>query len=1016
MSLVSALAVQLGDAAGQNELRTMLGLYNLLVEAVDRVRVNRQAALALSQRISEMLDAVRWIGEQDGSECIASSLVAVHGALQGAQDAISAIGQNSYLSQLLHQQRDKEAIVNVVERVDATFKVLMMELRLHAGEMAHALTSQLDALLQDRVDDIQRLAAPPPSPASIPPNPQIHFGRLQELSTIVEIITNAGAPGRIAILGGPGMGKTSLAVSVLHHPEVEGRFGKSRHFVSCDAAEGGSNALRLLAEAFGAAPADQKAAQKRIREALELPDKPSLLVLDNFESAWEGEAQRQDAEQLLQFLDSLQGLALMITLRGTERPQGIAWSRPFLAPLAVLSDEAAKQTFLAIADVADEGPAVESLLGNLDNVPLALVLMANLAQSEAPALLLQRWKEMQTTMLARGTGDTKSTSLDVSIQLSLQSPRMQAVPAAQALLAILSLLPCGAIDTDVALWGVEDIARALAVLLRTSLASRVDERIYVLAPIRSFVIAHCPPADTVLLPVYKHFFSLADIVDKSTAHGFDHSVFAAVVPELANIDAVVRHALKYSDGEREAAVRAAARLCNLHAKTCVGPGLELLPLALQVARQEKFGKLQAELVYRWAFLAFNGAMPGDPATLYRESQELYELAGDVEGTMIASISLIRFLPPQEAVSEGRRLYRLAEKRGHFEDMARSCYEIGIALHRDGKPREGIAEHELAITLLGRIVQPGNHNRLVGTNQYQIAEFYRALNDMGSAVSAYRAALATFKAVNFPHGVNVIYTQLADTFLFQGWICDAVDQASCALAVENVEGFRNNMRALLILAHAHAMSGNHEAAFAAIVRLAEFEPSDGPSVFEQCKILRTRGIMALYRGDLEEARVILRAGRTIARRRDAIESPEYMLAAEASILVYLSEVEYASGNAVEASNLAIRTAVLFRAMSRNADTPHSLVLLAEAVDDELAGNLLGAVMLPLLRLGARGGLAIALLRSATIASRQGNVNLAASRAQTAIAYFGDIKDPRRLGIAQHLLRRPYECSTPQFGVD
>ncbi|EJD47539.1 hypothetical protein AURDEDRAFT_136618 [Auricularia subglabra TFB-10046 SS5] len=819
---------------------------------------------------------------------------------------------------------------------------------------------------------------------------------------VVKTIVNADAAGRVAILGGPGMGKTSLAVSALYQPAVILRFGERRYFVSCDAAEGGSSMHRLLAEAIGTAAPDERVARKALQAVLGV--RPSLLVLDNFESAWEELSRRQDAEDLLCFLDSLSDLSLIVTMRGSERPHGPRWSRPFLPPLAPLGHSSARQTFLAIADVFDADTAIDALLRNLDNIPLALVLMGNLAQSEPISALLQRWDDLQTSMLVRGDGQSKTTSLDFSIQISIQSPRMQAVPPALTLLAILSLLPCGAMDSDIMLWGIPDAAELIAVLLRTSLAVREDQRISVLAPIRTFILANHGPSGPGNFPskhcLYKHFFGLAALANDSRSERmFNHELFASVVPELANIDAVVRHAFSNRDSNLEEALQAAVYLCNLKAKIGLGPGMDLLPLALRVARNNGFMGLEAQLLYRWARLSYDGTMPGDPRALYSDSRELFERAGDSEGLTRASLRLLRFVPPREAIAEGRHLYQLSEQRQSLEGMAASCHEIGYALHRDGRVVEAISEHQLGVSVIDQQVKPG---RLAVTNKYQLAECYRAVTNITGAVSLYLDALTIAKSASLPHNVNIIHTQLADTFLCQGKLGDAIDHASQALAVQNIFGFRNNIRASMILAFAHTLAGCHDDADRAMERIGDFEPPDGLSALEQCRILRTRGIMAWKRGNLADARALLGAAKAIARLRDSFENPEYMLAAETSIIAYLGEVESSAGNKGASSILAISSAVLYRSMTRSSDVPRALLVLAQSVEDDFAEKLLEAVMLPMLHCGSTQELGSALIQSAEIAWRRGDLRLAVKRARNALIRFGDVKDERSLRIARRII--------------
>lgn len=156
---------------------------------------------------------------------------------------------------------------------------------------------------------------------------------------------------RLAIFGGPGMGKTSLALAALHDPAVALRYGDKRIFVACDAGDGLSGCFSILCGALGISMSNRKAAERSLTASM--TDGPSLLVLDNFESVWEAERSRPEAESVLQLLCAIDSLSLVVTLRGSEAPFGVAWTRPFVLPLTPLDAAAAKQVFLAIADVDD---------------------------------------------------------------------------------------------------------------------------------------------------------------------------------------------------------------------------------------------------------------------------------------------------------------------------------------------------------------------------------------------------------------------------------------------------------------------------------------------------------------------------------------------------------------------------------------------------------------------------------------------------------------------------------------
>jgi hypothetical protein len=131
-------------------------------------------------------------------------------------------------------------------------------------------------------------------------------------------------------------------------------------------------------------------------------------------------------------------------MRGAEYPQKTKWTWPFLQPLTPLSNAAAWQVFVDIAEDQHERSKVQQLLDITGNLPLAVSLMANVVAYEGCDRTLSRWNHENTHLLSDGY-DQRS-SLDISIMLSYSSPRMTS--SAKELLSILSMLPDGLSDAD----------------------------------------------------------------------------------------------------------------------------------------------------------------------------------------------------------------------------------------------------------------------------------------------------------------------------------------------------------------------------------------------------------------------------------------------------------------------------------------------------------------------------------------------------------------------------------------
>ncbi|KAJ7259746.1 P-loop containing nucleoside triphosphate hydrolase protein, partial [Mycena rebaudengoi] len=334
-----------------------------------------------------------------------------------------------------------------------------------------------------------------------PPIPKIFHGRDSELQHVVEILLQDSA--RIAILGTAGMGKTSLATAALYIAHIEAKYTQ-RYFVQCHSTPTYTELVSAIADHIGV----QKGSQLSKKVAQWFMHAPaSLLILDNFETPWESPSSRSEVEGFLSLLTDVPHLALIITLRGSERPNRVKWTRPFLEPLKPLSNYAALQTYMDIADGAHKEDDVKKLLDLTGNLPLAISLIASVAGAEGCDSSLSRWKSESTQMLSDGF-DQKS-SLDISIMLSFTSSRM--TTGAQKLLSVLSMLPDGFTDTELiqAKLPIDNILSCKSTLIQTSLAFvDKDRRLNVLVPIREHILLVHPPTHEMMFTLRNHFHDL----------------------------------------------------------------------------------------------------------------------------------------------------------------------------------------------------------------------------------------------------------------------------------------------------------------------------------------------------------------------------------------------------------------------------------------------------------------------------------------------------------------------------
>ncbi|KAJ7796644.1 P-loop containing nucleoside triphosphate hydrolase protein [Mycena olivaceomarginata] len=406
----------------------------------------------------------------------------------------------------------------------------------------------------------------------LPPEPKIFHGRESELSDILHLFKN-GIP-RIAILGAGGMGKTSLAQAVLHRPEITARYAQNRFFVGCASATTNLELVNLVGAHLGLKHS-KDLTQAMLQHFSNNP--PSLLILDELETLWEPACSRGDIEETLSLLTG-------ITMRGAERPAKVLWTRPFLRTLQPLDQQAACLTFFDIADSGHSTEEVEQILSLTDNMPLAISLLAHLADTEGCSNVLSRWETEKTSLISEGFD--KRSNLDLSISLSLSSPRIQLLPHSQELLSLLSMLPDGLADSDLiqSKLSIDNVLKCKAALKSTALAYSDDhKRLKVLMPIREYLQQHQPPGDYLVQKVFKYFEGMLKFYREYSGTQSNSKTVVQIKSHFTNIQNVLQWGLKQKQPILSKSIYCICHLSHfglvsMHALTLlIGQVQEILP-------------------------------------------------------------------------------------------------------------------------------------------------------------------------------------------------------------------------------------------------------------------------------------------------------------------------------------------------------------------------------------------------------------------------------------------------------
>ncbi|KAH9044956.1 hypothetical protein EDB83DRAFT_2317863 [Lactarius deliciosus] len=361
------------------------------------------------------------------------------------------------------------------------------------------------------------------------------------------LIFSATSAARIAIIGPGGIGKTTLAHAVLTDKRVATYFADSRYLVPCEPLTSRDALLVALANSLSllqpGTTSDSYSVGLEPRVLSALGSERCILCLDNFESPWDQPGPSRGAvEMLLADITALPSVTVLITMRGGERPKGTAWTLPMLPPLTNFPRDAAKRTWESLAGTCDEW--AEKLIDAVDCLPLAVTLLGSLAEVSTAETLWERWQKENIALVEKEKGD-KLSSLEFSIELSLESSRMAADGSSKRLLGILSLLPDGMPASPSPEFrrlfpDVPDIPRSLDTLLKCSLAVRTaDKRVQV----NSLVRLYCERND---LATAEDRRALRDYYVTLASHGYDNlsdELFKRMTMEMNNMESVLRKSL-----------------------------------------------------------------------------------------------------------------------------------------------------------------------------------------------------------------------------------------------------------------------------------------------------------------------------------------------------------------------------------------------------------------------------------------------------------------------------------------
>ena len=359
-----------------------------------------------------------------------------------------------------------------------------------------------------------------------PPPPRDCFGRE---SLIEEVVGYAEKLEPVALIGSGGIGKTSVALTVLHHNTIKERFGENRRFIRCDQfPPSRAHFLARLSKVIGAGienPEDLTPLRPS------LSSKETLIILDNAESVLD--PQGTGAWEIYSVVDELcrfKNISLLITSRITTVPPSCK-----LPEIPTLSMEAACDIFYSTYGNRGQSSVINDLLYRLDFHALSITLLATTASHHRwdHDRLAKEWDAQRAQVLRTHYNQ----SLAATIELSLTSPTFRSLdPNARDLLGVIAFFPQG-IDEKNLDWlfptipDKKDLFDTFCVL---SLTHRSNSFVTMLAPIRDHLSPQDPQSSPLLCTTRNHYFDRLSVGADPDHPGFGEGRW--VVSEDVNVE------------------------------------------------------------------------------------------------------------------------------------------------------------------------------------------------------------------------------------------------------------------------------------------------------------------------------------------------------------------------------------------------------------------------------------------------------------------------------------------------
>ena len=570
----------------------------------------------------------------------------------------------------------------------------------------------------------------------------------------------------MALIGAGGIGKTSIALKVLHDNRIKQRFGDDRRFIRCDQFPATlQHFLSRLSKVTGAGVENPENLTVLLPF---LSSNKILIVLDNAESILDPEGtDAQDIYASVEQLCQLDTICVCITSRISIIPPDCE-----TLDVPTLSMDAAREVCYRLYRSRGRSDLVDGVLEQLEFHPLSVTLLATVAQQSRwnTERLIKEWEGRRTDTLRTG----HRTSLGATIELSLASPMFKELgPDARGLLEVVAFYPQGVDENNIE-WlfpTTSDRTRIFDVFCMLSLTHRSNGFITMLAPLRD----HFQPKDPMsppLLTTKERYFARISVKHNPNLSGFGDSrwirsedvnfehlldVFTSISPDSEDIWLVCMHFLEYLRWHKPR----------------------------QTALRKKIEQLPDDHRFKFGCLFELGSLYGDIGNaaekasllnralkLGRERGDDYKVALVLRNLSSTSRALGHH---KEGIDQAREALDIFERLGRTVERARCLRYLAQLLEGDGQLD---AAEEAALESIKLLPEEGQEDELCASHS-DLGGIYRTKGEREKAIHHYELALGIASTFGWDPSLLSIHSLLAMLFLDEGGFDEAqvhVEQA------------------------------------------------------------------------------------------------------------------------------------------------------------------------------------------------------------------------------------------------